>query len=314
MRNRILFEPWSLGDAVIAAAVARQDPSLQLACDIRWHELLLAAPGPKPQLLPTSIGYTYRIKNDIIFGPRINNSMKAEILSIRGDVRDWKAAKSLFPNSSCRMNGWLSFLARRSALFDLPFKFGLMKIKNRYERWASLAGIPFKEVVTTYFEQQRQHRERQAVKSKKTITFHLGAQWQSKQYPHIAALIHNLEVAGLNVKLIAGPGDKLPERIKEHSVERAYGAKLFALLDNTNLAVTNDSGPLHYAAFIGAPVAAIARTSNLREWLPPLATAIESEKIPTGFKPDSRYCTDEILEAWPDAESAAKQILALIVE
>ncbi len=62
-KKLILFEPWSMGDALIAAAIALQDPTrLALACNSRWHVLLRAAMEgiAAPELITADLKYVDR--------------------------------------------------------------------------------------------------------------------------------------------------------------------------------------------------------------------------------------------------------------
>ncbi len=52
----LLFEPWNLGDAFIAASIARTAPDrIVLACNSRWHEVLLLASEGSLNLLPLDL-------------------------------------------------------------------------------------------------------------------------------------------------------------------------------------------------------------------------------------------------------------------
>jgi hypothetical protein len=157
-RKLILFEPWNMGDAHIAAAIALQDPTrVALACNSRWHSLLRAATEGTitHELITADLDYINRSrKGRWDSGPLTPISTSAtQVATIRGDIRDYRAAKKLFPNATIHASGWLPFAARRSALLDLPYAKGWLPIRNRYRAWAQIASIPF-ERVEHFYEQK----------------------------------------------------------------------------------------------------------------------------------------------------------------
>jgi hypothetical protein len=59
----ILFEPWNMGDALIAAAIAFQDPTcLAIACSPHRHPLIRTASEglTPPELLAVDLDYVSR--------------------------------------------------------------------------------------------------------------------------------------------------------------------------------------------------------------------------------------------------------------
>src|SRR5271165_7526118 len=114
----ILFEPWHLGDALIACGVALQEPArLSLACNPRWHAIIgaLSEDIAMPKLLGIALPYINKKKPkpwQLGELPRIPTD--SEVVSIRGDIRDYFAAQRIFPQSKVTFSGWTGFLARRS--------------------------------------------------------------------------------------------------------------------------------------------------------------------------------------------------------
>ena len=130
-------KPWNMGDALIAAAIALQDPTrLAIACNPHWHPLIRAAgEGLTPrELLAVDLDYVRRSRTGRWNpGPlTVIPTAATPVDTIRGDIRDYTAARKLFPNTSIRSNGWLAFTARRSTLLDLPFARGRLSVRNRY--------------------------------------------------------------------------------------------------------------------------------------------------------------------------------------
>jgi hypothetical protein len=128
----ILFEPWNMGDALIAAAIALQDPT-RLAVDLDY-----VSRNRTGRWNPGSL--------------TVISTAATPVATIRGDIRDYTAAKKLFPNTSIRSNGWLAFTAHRSTLLDLPFARGWLPVRNRYRAWAAITSTPW-QLVERFYQQ-----------------------------------------------------------------------------------------------------------------------------------------------------------------
>ena len=311
MESTVLFEPWNLGDALIAASVARLAPDrITLACNSRWHEVLQLASDGALALQPLDLPYVWRTDKRYFslgdaaalgagFGRGTERGM--EVVSIRGDLRDWFAARRIFPAAVLRFTGWRPFLARKLSIFDRPFASGRLPVRNRYRAWAEAVGIPFAQVAKRY----RPPRERGG---DGPVVIHVGAQWRSKQYPLVAKLAALLRETGHRVEILAGPDDPLPPGIPEDALRRPPWPELVESLRRAGQVVTNDSGPMHLAAFLGARTVALSRCANVSEWLPPGATALSSPLAPRGYRPISGYWSDRILTDWP----APDEVLACL--
>jgi hypothetical protein len=306
----LLFEPWNLGDAIIAASVARTDPDhLTLACNSRWHEVLTLASKGSLKLLSLDLPYVWRTnKKFFSLGDaaasaaefRSKSHQKIKIISIRGDTRDWIAAHRLFPCADFKFSGLLPFSARKSSLFDLPFKYGYLAVRNRYRAWAEAADIPFNVIKSAY-----SHSER---RDDAPVVIHVGAQWRSKQYPHVAELVRLLNGTGNHVEILAGPDDPLPPDISADMVQRPQWPGLAAQLRTARYVICNDSGPMHLAAYLGCRTISLSRCANILEWLPPGVTAISSPSAPIGYRPVPDYWSDRILTDW----TAPDEIIAYL--
>ncbi len=84
----ILFEPWNLGDAFIAAAIRFQDPArLTLACNSRWHPLIRAAAeadGISTNLIAADLDYVNRgCTGRIALGTLPSFATREEVVTIR---------------------------------------------------------------------------------------------------------------------------------------------------------------------------------------------------------------------------------------
>ena len=307
----VFFEPWALGDAIIAAAVLRHRPAgAALACNSEWHSLLrdalLRTGCASAGLIAVDLNYTRRGRRGrlALSSHRLQpiSPVPKSVLSIRGDMRDYWCAKRIFPGARVHMSGWLAFTARRSRLADVPFRLGWREVRNRYQAWAALAGVTMGEVVHAYQQLRTQ-------KELRSVIIHVGAQWRSKQYPDVANLRQLLASAGLDVQLLAGPSDGLPSEITEREVERVSGVELSRALQRADCIVANDSSPMHLAAFLGCRTVAIARISNIDEWLPPGVHAVVGRTMPRGYRPARRYASDALIEEWPSAQEVAEAVL-----
>ncbi len=307
-----------MGDALIAAAIVFRAPErLALACNSRWHPLLRAAFAsvcdntagqlhsaahalteslPERvqalELLPIDLDYVNRGRaGRTSLGTLPKFSGRSRVLSIRGDVRDYFAARKIFPHAPVRASGWLPFAARRLPLLDLPFARGWLPVRNRYRAWSSITGVPWAEVEQAY-------RRKLPVPPSPMFTVHVGAQWRSRQYPDVAALVTLLRKSA-EVRILAGPGDLLPVGVAEREVRRVVNQELVDVFRASSAVIVNDSGPMHLAATLGCRVYALCRLSSIEEWLPPATVTIRGADMPKGYRPHARYMSDEVLAGWP---------------
>lgn len=308
MGKDVFFEPWGMGDAVIALSIAIQQPQrFILACNPKWHDLLRAAAleDELPMLVPMEVKYGTRAPSgETTSLPELPEEPIRAIYSVRGDPRDYRNIRRLFPNVPLHMNGWVAFFAKRVSLLNFPYRRGWLPVTNRYHGWADLTDVPWASVEAFY-------RQRQARTVTHQIAIHLGAQWRSRQYPHVAQLAQLLRNSA-DVLIVAGPGDKLPEGVAESDVVRPSGADLVHTLRTCSHAITNDSGPMHLAAFLGLRTVCIARQLSLEQWIPPLALGVQSEETPLGYQPVSMatYLSDTPDGNWKSPEDVVQAMQA----
>jgi len=308
-RGLVLFEPWSLGDVMIAAAALRElGKPAALACHSVWHPLLRRALSEMPELalLSVDLPYTTRRRASPFDAGVPAQAEKypdiQEVLSIRGDLRDFRAARKLFPRARIRMNGWARFFGRKSALVNLPYALELLPVQNRYRSWAGRVGITYERMEATYREKQAQ------APANGRVAIHIGAQWRSKQFPNVADLRNAFREKGRDVIILAGPGDLLPPALRENELTRVSDESLVDELRAAAHVITNDSGPMHVAAFLGCRTTALVRTSPIEEWAPPATMIIRAPDIPRGYRPNRRYMSDEILPGWPPIDVVLRVI------
>jgi hypothetical protein len=309
----VLFEPWSLGDAIVAAATAREDPKrFVLVCDQRWVDLIESAQPPGSDLLVLGLHLPYtmrqaRTKFAMPDGLRLRQSFLdvRTVYNIRGDLRDFRAARMLFPKARIRQSGLYTFLARRCGPVDLPARFGLVAIRNRYKAWTDLTDIAFERVAERYAT-KIQEAPRSAI-------IHIGAQWRSKQYPYVLQLIRKLERQGIETIVAGGPGD-MPMAGVHIDRPDLTGSELLRCFRSAGLVIANDSGPMHVAAYLGCRTLCVAGTANLKEWLPPAVHAVVSDTMPNGYRPMPNYMSDQVHSRWPDPEAVAAHAFAVLDE
>ncbi len=305
--RRVFFEPWSLGDTIIAAAALRElnEPAI-LACHSAWHPLLrrVLPATPDVQLLAVDLPYTTRTRGTAFDAGASASSDDTitDVLSIRGDLRDYLAAKRLFPRARIRMNGWVRFFGRKSALVNFPYGRGWLPAQNRYRSWAQLLNIPFARIEAKY------RTMRAAAPQNQRIVIHVGVQWRSKQYPLIEELRDALQQRGLTVAIIAGPSDPFPAGFSDDEITRVADDALVDEFQSAGHVITNDSGPMHVAAFLGCRTTALVRTSPIEEWAPPGVAIVRSAQTPIGYRPHRRYMSDEILPGWPTANEIVETL------
>jgi lipopolysaccharide heptosyltransferase II len=106
-------------------------------------------------------------------------------------------------------------------------------------------------------------------KSAKYICFHLGANWEPKRWPptHFAALADRIEERW-HLPIVV-TGSQADEPLFEKFISKVRCAKIISLVGKTSLRisamiykhaaclVTGDSGPMHIASGVGAPVIAL---------------------------------------------------------
>ena len=308
----LLFEPWSLGDAIIAAAIAREDEErFVLVCDTRWVSFIRAG-LPKDSRLPiigVHLPYTMRGAQGTFTFLRSLEKLTLpfqihSVLSIRGDLRDYQASRRLFPNASIRHNGWFGFLARRFRAIDLLVLWGLVPVRNRYEAWADLAGIPFQKLTERY--------ESRNEPSRSGVVIHVGAQWRSRQYPHVSRLLSLFEEHGIKACAVRGPGDALPVDVPDISCREVAGAELAECFRKAELVISNDSGPMHFAAYLGCKTICVASVSNIDIWIAPNVSAVTSPDMPRGYQPLPHYMSDEPISCWPEPSEVLEKAFRLL--
>ena len=66
--------------------------------------------------------------------------------------------------------------------------------------------------------------------------------------------------------------------------------------------------------FLGCKTVSVGLTSNLKEWLPPGALGVFSDRMPLGYRALKVYSADLVLDGWPSAEQVFSQCLPFILD
>jgi ADP-heptose:LPS heptosyltransferase len=139
------------------------------------------------------------------------------------------------------------------------------------------------------------------------ITVHIGAQWRSRQYPHVAKLMAILTRTH-HVQIVAAPGGPLPAGIAETNVRRLINEDLVDAFRASSRVIVNDSGPMHLATILRCRTYTVGRMSAIEEWLPPATVPIESKDAPKGYRPHPGYMSDSVVEGWPSPEDIVHRL------
>lgn len=254
-----------------------------------------------PGLFSVEVPYINKIKpKPWNLGTITPMPMDAEVVSIRGDIRDYFAAGRMFPTSNRRFSGWTAFVARRSRVLDYPFAKGWLTVRNRYRAWAAITGSNWGQVDAFY-------KKRTPWIKGQPILIHIGAQWRVRQFPRVAELANALK-AFAPVMIIAGERDNLPEGIAESDVVRLVDGGLVSALRESCCVITNDSGPMHLAALLRRRTIVVSRVSAIEEWIPPGTIAVRSKCAPRGYRPDPAYQSENTIGCWPETSEIVSAV------
>ena len=310
--NKIaFFEPWSLGDAVIATNIAREiDGNVVVFANSKYRLLLttLLGTNSRVQIKDIDLGYTSRgqgayFLRDLIQAREINEPFD-EVLSIRGDFRDVLVVAKIFRTLHIRCVGWSGFFLRRIAFLDRLFVLMGGKPLNRYDAWRDITSHLPRVKVTS--------NEATRLPSSNKILVHVGAQWRSKAFPMVSELARRLLTLGYKVVIGYGPGDiepsDLPPEAQKIFLDDANTVPEFK---NADLIVSNDSSPMHIAGFIGARNLVLCNVGNIFEWLPQGAHYLAADDMPEGYLPKANYMSDQTVDGWPSVDAVVNMIETL---
>ncbi|MBI4711389.1 MAG: glycosyltransferase family 9 protein, partial [Candidatus Omnitrophica bacterium] len=131
----------------------------------------------------------------------------------------------------------------------------------------------------------------------KYICFHLGANWEPKRWPsgHFAALAEKIEERWKLPVVVTG--SRSDEPLFEEFISKVRRAKIVSLVGKTGLRVsaaiyrhaaclvTGDSGPMHMASGVGAPVVALFGPTDPKLTGPRgRGESLVLQYVPTGYE------------------------------
>lgn len=303
----ILFEPWALGDALIAAWACRQiQVPAKLFVHSRYRALVEAVTDSYGDIEVHSVDLSYTAKGrgkkffKDLKTLQADSSEPVEVYSIRGDFRDYLAAKKIFPRAKIKMCGWLGFFARRIPVVDkILVQFGVSP-KNRYASWSS----------QLQFKIPSKSERRIGLPAQSKVLIHVGAQWKSRVYPSLGLLGQSLAERGYEVTFGYGPGDSKPDT----HLRTAFldSENILTEFRNHPLIITNDSAPMHLGSLLGNRVLVVCNISNICEWIPPDADYVASPTMPRGYRPKREYMSDVEVADWPPVEQVLLKIESIV--
>lgn len=306
-----VFEPWSLGDAVVAASVSRMITSeATLFVGTRFQSLIEQLLKSYPHLRVVGLDLEYTAKGQ---GRQFRKTIQAlkplaesfsDVYSIRGDMRDVLAIKKLFPGAKTHIHGYLGFFARRIAPLDRVLIALKLHPANRYVLWTQCLGVDL-EAWRALYTMRPPSLDRTP-----RVLIHTGAQWRSRAYPHAIELGTKLRSRGYDVSIAYGPGDPVPQT--DLPLFLLDSRNIVEKLTACDLIIVNDSSGMHLSAFLGCRVLVLANVSNLGEWLPPHMFHLTASSMPLGYRPKPQYMSDETPSDWPELDVVLQKAVALV--
>lgn len=306
-----VFEPWSLGDAIIAASVSRvikREATLFVSKHFQSLIEAILRDYCHIQVVGLDLDYTAR-GNGRAFLKTIKTldavaDTFSDVHSIRGDFRDQLAIKKLFPGARVHVQGYLGFFARRIRPLDRALVALKIPPRNRYALWTQCLNVNAENWRGLYVMRPP------TFDRTPRILIHIGAQWRSRAYPQALDLCMQLRAKGYDASIGYGPGDPVPQTDMPCSLLNSDN--VIAELTAHDLVIVNDSSAMHLAAFLGCRVLALANVSNLGEWQPPHIFHLDAASMPLGYRPKPQYMRDEILDDWPTLEVVLQKTVALV--
>ena len=301
--NIILFEPWHLGDAIIAAKFANhlsnKKYQVELACNSKYHKLISAI-YPSVNLFEVNLNYT--TKNErwpVLSNLSEIDSKNTIVYSQRGDLRDYLVAKKMLPEAKLQFSGWYEFLAGRSAILDLPFRLLNKRVKSRYQMWEELLDI------------QDPVPKGKLKRNGKRICIHVGAGWKNRIYPWYKDLQNALIDNAFEVQIICSSNEE--KDLFDDALLLRDHVLVSYLKEHCDLLITNDSAPMHIGSALNMPTVSIFGNTGVIEWCPRNVVPIYN-KVWKGYKYHYPYQVDRMdfsKTRWPSVSNIMKTIISI---
>lgn len=273
-RHIAIFEPWGLGDIVIALLAAKAvhaaGNTVSLLCDGRWAGWLNTFPFVS-RVIPVNIPWTskdrkyapsrYRISDFVRLRGELAAETPTTVCELRGDIRNVLLLKALRVGEVVSLRG--------------------ETISNRYDRPGALLrrmGIP---------EARAGRAARDENRGRGKVACFFGAEWPNRRVPFAKAarVVEGLLEAGHSVSVILSPGEESAawSRVgtgheSSLSLIRRALPEVCAALAGHDTIVSTDSGWMHVGFFYGLSVIGLFAFSNAEEWAPPGAKVLFAPK------------------------------------
>ncbi len=282
MHHALIFEPWTLGDVVVAACVARQlklHYEISIVAAPEWEKWLQTL-GLFAFVIPFHIPWTdqkkkydfgrYRISRFLELRRGIRQITPDVILDLRGDPRNVVFLKIL--NVAPVVSLW------RQRPVNVYERVNV--IMNLIEKDAAGSNVAPFEVIRT--------------KSSR-ITCFFGASWGNRQVPRDQALCILKGLSAIcPVNLLLQPSESAElwnnQNIDGLCVLQLSVIDAAEIIKESRVCVCTDSGWIHMAYFYGVPRVALLGFDTSQEWMPPETRIIFSNPyFPAKVRYRARY-------------------------
>jgi len=299
----LIFEPWNLGDLIIAADSAKKLTKLNFkisfVCDPKWSEWLKSLSFIE-SVVEFHIPWSEKVKKYDVRKYNIK-----EILNLRKEINKIKPNCIWEPRGDIRNYLFLSFLLQKKII-----SFWYKKNINVYKRidyFIKYLGIKNYKTVVNNKKKEIKH-----------IICFFGAYWKNKRVPFDVAyiLVEHILERGYNISIILQPDDS---KDRWQSVLKEYPSKIFLIKDDllkisskireADLCISTDSAFLHMAYFYNVRTIGLFASLNADEWAPPDCKVIYAKNpIPAKLRYKFEYENIQPLKNLPisDVISAIK--------
>lgn len=276
MKSILIFEPWNLGDLVIAAGFARYinekyNTTFSFICKGQWAEWLRSQnfienvftfEAPWARMYGKYNPLNYKLSKIYQLSRFLAKTDADLIWDVRGDIRHKFFLKAI----------------TKKKIYSIKYP----KNINVYKRLIFFIRDNFKDVDLEPFNKYNLEN----IRTVKAISIFIDSYWPNKQLPYQKALelIVNLLSNGYLVKLIIPP-NKDYEFVNELVLKFPNNFYLIKgsinyvteEIKKSDLMISTDSGWMHMAYYYSIPCIALFGFDNHKEWAPPNTRVIIAE-------------------------------------
>lgn len=276
--NIVLFEPWTLGDVVIAVYTAKllkdRDYNVSIVCSVHWKEWLLTL-----NLFDEVIGFRlpwtekkqkynitrYSLHEFLELRNKLKNLLPNYICDIRGDIRNFFLLNILNVTKVISL-----FESKKSNVYQRPLlllrKMNIDVVKKDFLEPPTISQNNIERKIICFF----------------------GASWKNRQVPMEKSIdiVTSLLNIGYRVIIILQPIDdiKIWDKIKDLYSDKILTVKgsINSVVDeikNSSVCISTDSGWLHIATFYRIPTIGLFGYDTINEWAPPYTEIVCSKPL-----------------------------------